>query len=491
MKVLLIGMDGASRNTFERGWTPYISQLLAKGTDLGLKTDLFSRGWLEIATGKHASITTAMYDRPKCNGTTEWQEKFNISDIPDLGVSIKPIWQRLNEKGYSVGIMNLPTTFPASVVKGFFVSGGGGGGSVVEKPTSALCFPPSILADLVEENYIIDERIEQQVIDKKRTTSKGIFNRLAYKNEMRTNSFIRLSKKFNVDFGFIVYKTSSVLAESLVQLDWYRYIKDSDSVDTELLRAIEDYYRRFDLEIEKLHKAFPDTELFFVADHGHILRSHSVNPNRFLINNGFQVEDSINASLFSIVNLFKRLLPFWLKKALKKRNKINQLTSNTVSFNTNKTQAFCRTFRDWRYGIYINDEKRFGGKVKTKDISIIAKRIVEQFNTDLTAQKYKINAKMRDFIDSPFTTLDELYPDIILEVPDGYLITDKTHEFIKDYKAPRGHSGLESVLKGDITSMKSTTPITVCYGDKISEKALAVPYTELLDVYNIIDSMFD
>ena len=490
MKVLLIGMDGASRNTFERGWTPYISQLLAKGKDLGLKTDLFSRGWLEIATGEPASITTAMYDRPKCNGTTEWQEKFKITDIPDLGVSIKPIWQRLNEKGYSVGIMNLPTTFPAPAVKGFFVSGGGGGGAIVQKPTSELCFPQSILADLVEENYIIDERIEQQVIEKGRTTSNEIFERLAYKNAMRTNSFIRLSKKFNVDFGFIVYKTSSVLAESFVQLDWYRYIEDSDFVDTELLRTIENYYKNFDLEVEKLHKSFPDTELFFVADHGHILRSHSVNPNRFLISNGFQVEGSVKSSVFAVVNLLKRLLPFWLKKTLKKRNKINQLASNAISFDANKTYAFCRSFGDWRYGIYINDEKRFGGKVKTEDINTIAKRIVDQFNADSTVQKYKINAKIRDFTPTTLSTPDGLYPDIIIEVPDGYLITDKTQEFIKDYQAPSALSGLEAVLRGEITSMKSTTPISVCYGDKISKSSSAAPYTELLDVYKIIDLTF-
>ncbi len=489
MKLLMIGMDGASRNTFERGWTPYISKLLADGKDLGLKTDLYSRGWLEIVTGEDWSITTAMYDRPKCNRTSEWSEKFKIDDIPGLGETIKPIWQRLNEKGYSVGIMNVPTTFPAPEVEGFFVSGGGGGASVVDKPTPELCFPQSIVTELLEEDYIVDERIEQLIVEKKVPSQNEIFDRLAYKNEMRTNNFIRLSQKFHVDFGFVVYKTSSVLAEGFAQVDWHKYLKGDDSVDKELLLAIENYYRKFDLEVEKLHSAFPDAELLFVADHGTTRRTHSVNPNRFLRSRGFQVEDSVKSSVFTVVNLLKRLLPFRVKKYLKRRKGINRFASNTISFDSDKSQAFCRTFRDWRYGIYINDEKRFGGPVKTEDIGDIAKHIVSQFNTEPSVCEHEISTKIIDFTHTTLSITPELFPDVVIDVPDGYLITDKTQEFIEDYDAPSGQTALEAVLSGEITSIKSTQPLTVCYGGRISE--IASDCTQLLDVYQIIDSAFD
>jgi len=60
MKVLLIGMDGAHIDVFKRGWTPFISSLIEEGNQLNIKNDLLSRGWLEIATGEHASKTGAM-----------------------------------------------------------------------------------------------------------------------------------------------------------------------------------------------------------------------------------------------------------------------------------------------------------------------------------------------------------------------------------------------------------------------------------------------
>jgi predicted AlkP superfamily phosphohydrolase/phosphomutase len=489
MKVLLIGMDGASKNTFERGWTPYISQLLTDGKDLGLRTDLYSRGWLEIATGKHSSKTTAVYDGPKCNGSLEWSEQFKINDIPGLGESVKPIWQQLNEKGYRVGVMNLPTTFPAPAVDGFFVSGGGGGGPVVDKPVPELCFPKSIVNDLLEEEYIVDERVTQLVVEKKLSSSNEIYKRLANKNDKRTNSFIRLSKKFQVDFGFIVYKTSSVLAESLVQVDWHKYLNGDNTADKELLLAIENYYKKFDLEIEKLHKAFPSAMLIFVADHGMIRRTHSVNPNRFLVSRGFQVENIVNNSVVTVFNSLKRLLPFRLKKFLKKRSGINRLATNSVSFDSSKTQAFCRTFGDWRYGIYINDEKRFGGPVKVEDIAGIAMRIVNKFNSYLSVSEHAITVKINDFTEARNNQSPSWLPDIFIDVPDGYLITDKTQEIIEDYNAPRDTSGFGAVLRGEMTSIKSTKPLTACYGNDLSEVGLSC--TQLVDIYQIIDSAFD
>ena len=195
MKVLLIGMDGAHIDVFKRGWTPFISSLIEKGNQLNIKNDLLSRGWLEIATGKHASITGAMYDNPKINKTHKWNLKFSINDIPGLGIDIKPIWQVLNEKGYRVGVMNLPTVFPSPKVDGFFVSGGGGGAPVVEQAIPELCYPKEILNILKKNDYIVDERTVQLVVDKKLDTPDLIMGELANKNSKRTKSFIELANE--------------------------------------------------------------------------------------------------------------------------------------------------------------------------------------------------------------------------------------------------------------------------------------------------------
>lgn len=488
MKVLMIGMDGASVETFQRGWTPYISKLFSEGKDLGLKTDLYSRGWLEIATGEHSSTTSAMYDRPKCDGTHDWRESFKISDIPGFGDGVKPIWQRLNERGHRVGIMNLPTSFPAPKVDGFFVSGGGGGGKVVRYPTPELCFPQSILPDLLDGGYIVDERIAQLVIENKLTDPSDIFDRLAHKNAMRTNAFINLSKKFAIDFGFVIYKTSSVLAEGFVQVDWHKQLMSDMSVDMDLLEAIKKYYKRFDAEVEKLHKAFPNAEIMFVADHGMTRRTHSVNPNRFLNSHGYQCDNRVSTIVIGAMSLLKKALPFWIKKTLKRNKGIDQFTANTVGFDSADTLAFCRTFGDWRYGIYINDVKRFGGPVSPADIQDIANRIVCQFNEDPIVVEHGMRAMISSSSQVNRATESGWFPDIVIDVPDGYLITDRTQNFVEAYKVPSNYSALGSVLKGDIASIKSTTPVTFNCGK--SRSKVGSSNSQLLDIYKIVDSKF-
>jgi len=145
MKVLLIGMDGCHKDVFERGWTPFISSLLEKQRHLEIYNDLLSRGWLEISLGEHAIKTKALYDKPKADGSLEWTKNFSLPDVPGIGTQVKGLWQKLNEQGYSVGIVNVPTTYPAPEVNGFFISGAGGGAPVVENATEELCYPSEIL----------------------------------------------------------------------------------------------------------------------------------------------------------------------------------------------------------------------------------------------------------------------------------------------------------------------------------------------------------
>ena len=93
MKYFLIGIDGAQEELFFRFNLPFIQKNLSKGVNISLEEDLISRGWSEICTGVYASVSAAFYERT------------------------------LN--GYSVGIMNVPTTNIAPKVNSFFVSGGG------------------------------------------------------------------------------------------------------------------------------------------------------------------------------------------------------------------------------------------------------------------------------------------------------------------------------------------------------------------------------
>ena len=120
MKTLIIGFDGASENTFKRGWTPFIESLIKKGKIIDLKEDLVSRGWVEIYTGEHATENGGMYEYPIMDGTYHFTRKFNLNICKES--KNKKIWEIISNKNYKVGIMNIPTTFPRPKIKSTIIS---------------------------------------------------------------------------------------------------------------------------------------------------------------------------------------------------------------------------------------------------------------------------------------------------------------------------------------------------------------------------------
>lgn len=481
-------MDGCHEEVFKRGWTPFTTDLLSSFRHLNIANDLLSRGWLEISLGQHASVTNALYDYPKADGSLNWSTEFSMPQVPGLGDSVKTLWQRLNEMGHSVGVVNVPTTFPAPEVNGFFVSGGGGGAPVTEAPTPELCYPDEILPLLLDLGYIVDDRLYQLVVEKKLNTARKILDRLAYKNEKRTDSFIALNKKHNVDFGLIVFKTASVVAETLLNAEYCRRRSDQNQPDAKMEGAAREYYQRFDNQIEKLRKEYPDAEFVFVSDHGTIARTHTVNPNILLQDHGLQKVEKGRDLVKSLISLIKSIVPFSVKHLLKKSPAKRLKAAGGTNFNPAETLAFCKTTGDWSHGIYINDAKRFGGPVAEDKIVETRNNIVELINSNALAKKHGIQARTLSHANE--TVLD-YFPDIQLTLPNGYLTFDQGSKFISEYHPPICQSSLAAVMRGDITSIKSHSPLAF-FSSAACEKFNDTQMTgDLTVVYDRIIDMFE
>lgn len=488
MKVLLVGMDGAHIDVFKRGWTPFISSLIENGTKFDIKNDLVSRGWLEVATGQHASITGAMYDNPKMNGTYQWNLKFSLNDIPGINESVKPIWQVLNDNGYRVGIMNLPTVFPSPAVDGFFVSGGGGGAPVVEKAIPELCYPKSILPVLEKNDYIVDERTVQLVVEKKLDTPELIFNELANKNSKRTASFIELSKEKNVDFGFVVYKTSSVTAETILVPEWEKKVNQDKTVDDETINALQNYYGKFDNEVKRLYEAFPEAKIIFTSDHGTIARTHTVNLNIFLQQNNYQNAKAGFSLRKLVIENLKKIIPFALKMKLQKIKSLKNTVDTVAVFDTASSIAFSHTKNDWNHGIYINDNERFNGPVDIKDVERIKLEIIEVFNSHPEVIKHGLYAYS---IKEDLENSVGYFPDILVDIPSGYLTNNASDEFVRSFNRPEGVSSLSSVLRGDIISIKSHEPLAVDCSDSSGEGGDLYKGRDLTAIYDLVLKKFN
>lgn len=484
MKLLVIGMDGASLKTFQRGWTPYISSLIESGTELHIYEDLITRGWSEIYTGQDASVTGALYDRANLDGTHGWSLNFDMKNIPGIGETIKPIWQVLNEKGFKVGIMNLPTVSSAQKVDGFFVTGGGGGKAVKQKPDLENCYPEKIHEKLLDMDYIVDERMGSLLIEKKIKSSQVLFDRMAYKNNRRTKAFVDLAEEFNIDFGFIVYKSSSNLAEFISMPEIERMERGEKNLDTDLLDAAKSYYQAFDLEVKKIRDAFPDTEIIFTADHGMSTRKYLVNLNKFLQEHKFQKPKVSKSFMFNSVYFLKKLVPFSVRVALRKNKKIKSMYESATPFDNKNSLAFSMPTGDWVHGIYINDKERFGGPVNKSEKLDISKKIIHSLNTNELAKKHNIIAKLQ-----PESTTSPYYPDVVIEVEDGYMTSNEGKSFIEKFNMPKGKIGLNAFLKGKLLTGKGHYPISVSIGhkwkieDKESYKLTDI-YTHIINRFN-------
>jgi len=305
MKLLMIGMDGVQDATFRRGWTPFIQTLIDNGSSLKLRDDIVSRGWAEIFTGRHATETGTFYERPVLDGGYRWTDKCQLNNIPGLGTSIRPLWQALNENGYRVGVMNVPTTNPAPEVNGFFVSGGGGGRTVQQSVAEEQCFPKSIKQTLDSMGYIVDERFGSLLLEKGLYDPESFFGRLDEKCRKRAECFASLSEEFNIDFGFIVFKSATVMAETLLLPELYRRGQGKPHNDS-IVKAGERFFKSLDGHVRALVERFSDAEVLLVSDHSTSERTHSVNFNAFLLEAGYQKAAIGKSGLFFALKKLKR-----------------------------------------------------------------------------------------------------------------------------------------------------------------------------------------
>ena len=123
-RVLIIGLDGATFDVLgpmiERGRMPNLAAIIREGASGVLNSTqppITPAAWTTFMTGKgpgrHGIVDFERYDvrtnRLTFNSTMEIREK--------------TFWDILSEKGFRVGSINLPMTYPPKRVNGFMISG--------------------------------------------------------------------------------------------------------------------------------------------------------------------------------------------------------------------------------------------------------------------------------------------------------------------------------------------------------------------------------
>lgn len=456
MKTLIIGIDGAHLGSFQRGWTPFMQSKLAAADHLPVVEDLVNRGWFKVATGVTGGSIAAMYDHPVMGGTTDWTLKFGMRDVVGFGETIRPIWQMLNDAGYKVGIMNLPTVFPAPDVDGFFVCGGGGGAPVTCEPTPDHCYPASVLPTLKELGYIVDERQNTLLGEERMRSPTEVFERLKFKNEKRALAFSKLALKHEIDFGFVVFRSSSVLAELLIMPEEAAAQRLGGDRDGALMESAKSYYQAFDRQVETMVNECSPEELIFVSDHGSVVPTTVFNPNAVLERLGYQPKSGNRFLVVDAVRALKKVVPYSIRQRLKSNPSLKRRWSRLSIAPNPGSIAFSAVIGSWRNGVYINDEARFGGPVSVDRVLELSKQLAQALNTDSELAAAGVRAKAVESA-APYKACQ--YPDVVFEMPDEIFVSEASSSVFAPFNLPRPPLGLKPLFEGKQLSVKSSNAL--------------------------------
>ncbi|RTQ97317.1 alkaline phosphatase family protein [Halomonas nitroreducens] len=483
MHLLVLGIDGGDRDIISKMPMPYLNKVLHGANKIEANEDLYTRGWAKILSGVPGTISGAVYNRPKvtdgeCGATGKWTSQ-DFSDNAN-----KPLWEELNNRGLSVGFMNIPTTHPAPEVEGFFVSGAGGGIESGNTPPSA-CYPEEDSRILEENGYIFDTRyIPSGIRDE-----KEFHLRLRSMTEARVASYIALDNKHNPDVGFIAFMGLARL-QYLAMNEINHILEGQKSTQNKLTSSqqlILDTYKHFDHQLSYLVTTLGVENVMVVSDHGQAARKFDVNINYFLGQHGWQINKQASVLSFQqkARRYAKKLLPRKCYDALASNPSLHRAGGGQSPIDFSRSKAFGMRGSPV---IYINDERFFGVVSGNECKNELIQEVISEFNKDQEANNHGLKAMRFSERFSEGVKSFELSPDIWIEKPDNYLF---------DYGVGNSNAGIDNLVnenhpyykaidfkaidRGQWTGIKGRSAMIYYTSDK--EEVDTGPYKDLTQAY--------
>ena len=263
MKVLVIGLDGVTFDLLgpwiNAGELPNLRKLIKQGAWGTLRTTLppiSSSSWSSFLTGvnpgKHG-LVDFVYP-----GT----DSYKVTMINAASRRTRSLWNWLNDAGYKVGLLGIPTTYPTEPVDGFMISG-----FLAPGPDSEWAYPPELkqelLAELGEFRLSPDERYRStRWLDR-------FLEDLTASVENRTQAALYLMRKKPWDLFAVVYwDTDMVQHETWRLLDPNHPRHDAEEAAAERERILA-FHRKVDADVGRLlSEVDSDTLVVVMSDHG-------------------------------------------------------------------------------------------------------------------------------------------------------------------------------------------------------------------------------
>jgi len=298
-KTFLIGIDGASWNyinpLLKKSKLPSLNHLMKQGVSGILKSTIppFSPvAWSSFITGT----------LPQKHGIYDWcrinikNAKIKIRNVSAFDRAKISFWKYLNEAGYKVGVYNIPLTFPAEKVKGFFISG-------FDSPdfSKYKYYPTSILNEILNKYDTTSLKLPD--FNKLNTIEEREEFANKYKKycQIQTEIFIEYVKKYDIDIGIINYMINDHFNHRLKE--HHLFLKGLEICD---------------INIGKIIEEFPNANYFILSDHGSLRTENALLIYKWLNKNQLTIFNEKKLK----TNKINTVLSHMLKKNLPRDRKL-------------------------------------------------------------------------------------------------------------------------------------------------------------------------
>lgn len=264
-KILVIGLDGATfdiiKPMVKEGRLPHIQKLMMEGSHGILRSTPepnSPNAWSTFVTGKNAGKHGIFGFFEVIPGT------YNVGFVNGSFRRGKSLWKILSENGKRVGVIHVPTTYPAEEVNGFMISGS-------DSPNEYdpdFTFPKGLISEVEKKagKYIIESGasalVRQGKLDK---ALEGLHESI----RQRTSTAKFLFREYPSDFFMTVFTETDRVQHHFWKFINPRHPAYGSETSERYREAIYAVYERVDASIGELVDLVGDEyTVFIMSDHG-------------------------------------------------------------------------------------------------------------------------------------------------------------------------------------------------------------------------------
>jgi predicted AlkP superfamily phosphohydrolase/phosphomutase len=351
---VVIGLDGAAwpllQPLLNEGRMPRLAALMEAGSWGRLRSTVppvTPPAWTSAVTGVNPG-RHGIYGFHRGHAQYEHQELMHSGRV-----RAPTLWEMANDQDRTVGVFNLPMTYPPVALDGWMVSGFMTPG--VGQHVTGFVYPAELEKQILswEPNYTIEIKSNQEQDWRDAALAQRALGAL----EQRHSVLRRLLDDYPVDLVFTVMETPDRL-----QHLYYRYMDPAEdmyrSAAAERIRpTINRCFETMDKIAGLLHEYAGPGGVIVCSDHGFTAWDVSVHTNALLEQWGYLklrpgTRLMQNQLIARAVPLVRRILPTKVRREAKRR------TFGAIDWS--KTKAFASVY--YQEGIFINIEgrERFG-----------------------------------------------------------------------------------------------------------------------------------